>query len=149
MINWDAIGAIGEVVGAGAVVITLVYLALQVRENSRQLRLTSTLSINSLMNEGFDPIYNNEENMRIWTTGLEDPDALQASDLEIFWLFFTRLMNPYETIVTHHRLGAIDDEQFDRYTDFFADLINTPGGQSWSRHGQIPLARGSRKNLGI
>ena len=29
--NWDAIGAIGELVGAGAVVATLVYLAIQTR----------------------------------------------------------------------------------------------------------------------
>lgn len=35
--NWDAIGAIGEVVGALAVVISLVYLALQIRQNSRQV----------------------------------------------------------------------------------------------------------------
>lgn len=33
--NWDAIGAIGEIVGAIAVVITLVYLAAQIRSNTR------------------------------------------------------------------------------------------------------------------
>ena len=31
MINWDAIGAIGEIVGAIAVVATLTYLAIQIR----------------------------------------------------------------------------------------------------------------------
>jgi hypothetical protein len=29
--DWEAIGAIGEVIGAAAVVVTLVYLAVQVR----------------------------------------------------------------------------------------------------------------------
>ena len=29
--NWDAIGAVGEILGAGAVVVTLAYLAIQVR----------------------------------------------------------------------------------------------------------------------
>jgi hypothetical protein len=33
--NWDAIGSIGEIVGAAAVVITLYYLAVQIRQNSR------------------------------------------------------------------------------------------------------------------
>jgi hypothetical protein len=32
--NWDAIGAIGELVGAITVLITLVYLAIQVKQNS-------------------------------------------------------------------------------------------------------------------
>ena len=36
--NWDAVGAIGEIVGALAVVITLVYLAIQVRQNTRHLQ---------------------------------------------------------------------------------------------------------------
>ena len=32
--NWEAIGAIGELIGAMAVVITLVFLALQVRQSN-------------------------------------------------------------------------------------------------------------------
>ena len=34
--NWDAIGAIAEIVGAMAVVVTLYYLAMQVRESRLQ-----------------------------------------------------------------------------------------------------------------
>jgi hypothetical protein len=40
--NWDAIGAIGEIVGAFAVVVTLVYLAQQVRHNTRMARAEMT-----------------------------------------------------------------------------------------------------------
>lgn len=36
--NWDAIGAIGELLGATAVLVTLVYLALQVRHARNDLR---------------------------------------------------------------------------------------------------------------
>ena len=35
MINWDAVGAVAELAGAMAVVATLGYLALQIRQNSR------------------------------------------------------------------------------------------------------------------
>ena len=35
--NWEAMGAIGEVVGAIAVVLTLAYLAIQFRQNSNAL----------------------------------------------------------------------------------------------------------------
>jgi len=34
--NWDAIGAVGEIIGAAAVVVTLAYLALQVRASTRE-----------------------------------------------------------------------------------------------------------------
>ena len=39
--NWDAIGAIGEIIGALAVLITLIYLAVQVRQAKHQLDLNS------------------------------------------------------------------------------------------------------------
>ena len=39
--NWDAIGAIGEIAGAVAVVITLIYVALQLRENTKSLKVQS------------------------------------------------------------------------------------------------------------
>ena len=35
--NWEAIGAIGELIGALAVFLTLIYLAMQIRHNSRQI----------------------------------------------------------------------------------------------------------------
>jgi len=36
--NWEAAGAIGEIVGSIAVLITLIYLAIQVRQNTRHVR---------------------------------------------------------------------------------------------------------------
>jgi hypothetical protein len=32
--NWDAIGAMGEILGALAVLVTLIYLAVQIRQNT-------------------------------------------------------------------------------------------------------------------
>ena len=143
-------GAIGEVVGAAAVIVTLIYVALQVRENSRQLRLTSTLSINRLINESFDPIYNNEKNLYIWTTGLKSPDTLAESDFEIFLLFMTRLLNSIETVVTHNRLDALDTEVFERYLPFFKGIIGTPGGEAWLKtEHNVVLSNESKKILSI
>ncbi len=39
--NWDAVGAIGEIVGAAAVVATLLYLAIQVRNSTVQARASA------------------------------------------------------------------------------------------------------------
>ena len=49
--NWEAIGAVGEVLGAVAVVITLVYLARQLRENTKSIRLQSVESTYKDWNE--------------------------------------------------------------------------------------------------
>jgi hypothetical protein len=35
--NWDAISTIAEVVGAAAVVVSLIYLAVQIQQNTKQV----------------------------------------------------------------------------------------------------------------
>ena len=51
--NWEAIGAIGEIVGAAAVIITLIYLASQVRTARKatldQNRLTRSAAIREII----------------------------------------------------------------------------------------------------
>ena len=39
--NWEAIGAIGEIIGATAVVASLVYLAVQIRTQNRESRMSA------------------------------------------------------------------------------------------------------------
>jgi hypothetical protein len=43
--NWDAIGAMGEIVGAVAVVVSLIYLASQIRQQNRESRISSAHEI--------------------------------------------------------------------------------------------------------
>ena len=45
--NWDAIGAIGETVGALAVFLTLIYLAIQIRQNTKAVKAAAIDSTNS------------------------------------------------------------------------------------------------------
>ena len=54
--NWDAISALSEFIGAIAVVVTLIYLAVQVRQNTQSIK-TSTLQANTaLWNSMFSAI---------------------------------------------------------------------------------------------
>ena len=43
--DWNAVGALGEVVGALAVVLTLIYLSVQVRQNSAAIRSATRADI--------------------------------------------------------------------------------------------------------
>jgi hypothetical protein len=75
-LNWDAIGAIAETLGAVGVITTLVYLSVQLRQNSRLLRTSSaalttsgSTTLNVLMVQ--DP-----DIARIWSSELADRAAL-------------------------------------------------------------------------
>jgi hypothetical protein len=129
--NWDAIGAIGEIVGAAAVVATLFYLARQINDASKQVKMASLAELNTLYNDSFLPIYNSRESMEIWVRGLDAPNELPEVEREIFFLFVRRLANPFETAVAQFLEGTLDEHQFRRYRVYTTELLSTPGGAAW------------------
>jgi hypothetical protein len=70
--NWDAIGAIGETVGAVAVVISLVYLAIQMRSQNRETRLSTINSSLTTWNSLMAMVAENSELADIWNRGLKN-----------------------------------------------------------------------------
>jgi hypothetical protein len=133
-VNWEAAGAIGEIVGALGVIVTLGYLARQIRENSRQMKVSSIIAINQLMNEAFDPIYNNDRTIRIWMQGQVSPQELSAEDEAVFSLFMSRLVNVCLTAFSQRRFGTLGEEEFRPYAGMLKSLLETPGGIAWLEH---------------
>ena len=87
---WDAIGAIGEIVGAAAVMATLGYLALQIRQNTHELRSAS-----------FRDVFTMYSNVRRLT--LESPEVSE--------LHFKALAQPDEmTTAEKYRLTQLYTE---------------------------------------
>ena len=54
--NWDALGAIAELIGAIAVFLTLAYLTVQVRQNSKALELQNKFSAAQIMQARTDTL---------------------------------------------------------------------------------------------
>ena len=91
--NWDAIGAIGEIIGAGAVAITLVYLTTQIRQNNRSLVEATASSISDSLSKLNGQLSASPELAEIFLRGREDPDSLTPIEFERFRAFCMDLMN--------------------------------------------------------
>ena len=61
--NWEAISALGQIIGAIAVVVSVIYLALQVRSNARQTRLASMRSMSDAFNQFLQGLAGNPQIM--------------------------------------------------------------------------------------
>ncbi len=129
--NWDAIGAVGETVGAIAVVATIIYLARQVRDNSQQVKINTTQSYASLVQDGFAPIYNSQETIKIWYQGHTDPDSLDEVELNTYFLLMDRLMNNVIPLLNHRREGVISETEYLHYKSAYLDIAGTVGGARW------------------
>ncbi len=98
--NWEAIGAIGEVVGALGVIATLGYLAFQIRQNTKQLTLNEQASRVAVANASATALrverrsaYESAELADLWLRGMSDPDDLSENDYYRFRLFMQNAMD--------------------------------------------------------
>jgi len=88
------LGNYGEFVGAIAVVATLVYLAFQIRQNTKQLSLNEEASRVAVANASATAFrverrsaYESAELADLWLKGMSDPDDLSETDFYRFRLF--------------------------------------------------------------
>jgi hypothetical protein len=130
-LNIGELASIAEILGGVAVIASLVYVAIQIRENAKQTKLGSAISLNHLINEAFDPIYNNDRNIGIWTVGIADPSSLNGQDQAIFSLFMARLVNVLLTAFMHNDHNVLETETAKRYVGSLKSILDSPGGLFW------------------
>ena len=127
--EWDAIGAIGEIIGAIAVVGTLAYLARQVKT---QNTATETVMYDNLISSWGVPLsmlVENAEVARIWRVGLHEPDALSDDEATQFSALFRLVIN---SVFKLHRLferGVVTEAEWKLLASQAADIYDSPGGK--------------------
>ena len=80
--NWEAIGAVGEIVGAIAVIATLAYLAIQVRQGTNSVQGAAELEASKQFTDWHARITNSLELRTVWDKGaagenLNDAERVQ------------------------------------------------------------------------
>lgn len=129
--NWDAVGAVAEVVGAAGVLITLVYLAVQIRHNSASVDASTEDGVTSGFNDVNNVIAADAELARIFTAGLEDPESLSDEEAVRFSFLFSSYVNQYNRLLVLNRKGSFPDDRWIPYAQELAVLVASPGGALW------------------
>jgi hypothetical protein len=87
------LGALGELVAAVATVATLLYLALQIRQNNRNLEEATSASVNQGYASINSRLSSDEQFAEIFIRGREDLEALSPVELERFRAFVQDILN--------------------------------------------------------
>lgn len=109
--NWEAIGAIGEIVGAVGVIVTLGYLAYQIRQNTVQLdqsvrsaRAAAVNASNETLRENRQSIFQDEAMADIFLRGNAVPERLNALEQLRYRLV---IQNVTEAVLETHAQTAV------------------------------------------
>lgn len=145
--NWDAISAIAENLGAVAVILSLVYLAIQVGQTRIQLKAQAEDTITARAFDAYAPIYEGN-NASVFRKGLEDPEALNTDEAFLFKLLMDRQRGAFATIVRNAMTGSVSAEMSNRLLDGYRHLfLQTNGGRQWFASAQHLMSKPELKLL--
>ena len=127
-------GSIGELVAAVATVVTLVYLALQIRANTAALRMESRRAESQSGDVYISAIIESSDVARMFNEGLADPTRLCSEDVTRFSFLMGSFVGGEASAFDEVNIGFAPRHTLDRRKQTLSRFLLSPGGRwFWQR----------------
>jgi hypothetical protein len=139
--NWDAVGAVGEVVGAVAVVISLIYLAFQIKHNtheSRAVRAQALMGANSDFNEF---VGGTAELSKLIKSGMQNFAALTGDEQFQYGMLAFSILNRYDFAYHQYLDGELDEKHWGKIDYELPLFMSLPGMQAWWANDKVRFSK--------
>ncbi len=127
----DDLGNIGEFLGGIGVVVTLAYLAVQIRKNTQSVRSASLHSISTSISEFMDKIAQDSALTKLWFDGLSGTVQLSEADAQRLNLLLMSLVRRWENAFHQSRAGMLESASWSGMREGLALVFSSPGAQAW------------------
>ncbi len=129
--NWEAIGAIGQMIGSLAVFASLLFVGLQIRHSDRTARAVSLQSVlDGHRDRTFAPIYMTQDVGELFSRGITSFDELDESDKRRFYAFMFEQCFQMQQVMQLREQGLLTTIDFDAWLAYTASLFQCPGGKA-------------------
>jgi hypothetical protein len=129
--NWEAVGAIGQIVGTVLVGVTLIYLALQLRQNTSSLKSSTFLAISTLMGSTMEVLATNADLVPLVIKSESGLDELSAVERARFGFIMMMAFRRVETVVVQRHLGFIDPHLTEGFERSALSVLASRGARQW------------------
>jgi hypothetical protein len=142
--NWDAVGAVAELVGAIGVVASLAYLAVQIRQNThhidfntRAIRASTFQSFSDTFGQFEDLLLENKGLGHAWVKGLEGDEELDPGERVLFNNLAHKFFRMYEVLYLQYSAGLVERSLFESAHRFPDALLARQGlRRYWQQRSQ-------------
>ncbi len=134
------LGSVGEFVAAIATLITLIYLAVQIRRNTKSVRSSTYQAVLDSSRSDTELLLAHPHLERIYRLGRRDPTALTSEERPTFRMLLGQLLLNYEIMFLQRQQGLIDEEFWRGRQEGLRALFSQPGVRHWWA-GASPLLR--------
>ena len=118
-----------EVIGIAALVISLVFVGVEIRQNTEVAAAQAVLELNLGFNEQLLAVADNEELSQIIAKGNADTNELGSDEFNRYQAYTNALFNIQESALTFRRNGIVDEDEIASFVKTLCAMVSTPGGQ--------------------
>jgi len=122
-VNWEAIGAIGEIVGATGVIVSLLYLAVQIRGDASAKRAAAVHEQSDAYRSFLQMIALDGDLGDLYMKGLRDFESLDDTELIRFSSHLGFLFRVFEENFFQWREGNLDPDHWHGYAAPLNDTV--------------------------
>ncbi len=125
--NWDAIAAVGELLGALAVLITLVYLAVQIKQNTLAVATATYESTMAGFNDINVVVASHPALASVLDRGCQNPGLLNAEEVVQFNFLLRCYANQWWKLFKLYERGNLPEEEWSVFAREAAQFLEQPG----------------------
>jgi len=125
--NWDAVAAIAESVGAVGVIATLAYVAVQIRSNTKAVRVATYDSFVQQFRDWNAPFRTDPELATRFAQQLEDIESLDEVSRRHAVHVFHDFFKLAENLHYQYRMGMVDQALWSGWANIYQQYLTAPG----------------------
>ena len=129
--NWEALGAVGELVGAVGVVATLVYLALQIRQNTSATKTASFQATTDALNEVNLLLASNRDLVEVFEKAETSLEGVDAVTLRQYKFVLLAVFRAIESAYFQRNEGFLHQQSWQRYEISLRGSLHQAGTIEW------------------
>ena len=135
MRGWDSARFRGiiEISSALAVVLGLVFVGLELRQNTATIGAQAIFELNASSNEAFREVSQDPELADLLSRGYADPQALSSNERDRFNYWLRAVFNANEAAYLYYKKGLIEEGDFAGWRGALCSLLERKGArQFWT-----------------
>ena len=123
--NWEAVSTISEVIGATAVVISLVYLAVQIRQNTNMSRSATRQAIADAISRPPSDFFTDADFTRNFLRHLEG-ESLSTDQVLQLQAYCYVTLRTWENVHYQYRSGMLNEDEWEALQHYVKALLQVP-----------------------
>ncbi len=127
--NLNDLANIGQVIGALAVVVSLIYVAAQIRQNTNAVRAATAQSLHEHFASWYHLIASDASLAELATRGLKDYASLSDTEKARFVSLFMAFLAYFQNAFLKWKQGLLAPSLWKSWEQVMMNLIGAPGGK--------------------